>query len=146
MYNKHLKIYREYDKADKYIIGFEYGGVIYIATVNKLKNKWLFIMQGSRNRGKKIQMRLTQKHKQELIVKHNATPIATVDNFIGYGYNNGDRLEYVVRNNYGIEHSHDNLPFYKGCDIVVDGIGYSIKWEQAQIATYKTLNRLAKQS
>jgi hypothetical protein len=89
--------------------------------------------------GKKIQLYLSQKHKRTL-VNNGAIPIVLKD-----GYNNGDSFERTIREMYGIEHKHDNVPFYKGCDIVVNNIGYSIKWENAQLCTYKTVNRLAKQ-
>lgn len=139
--NKQLKTYREYTKADRYLLGFEYHSVCYLANIPQLKSKWLYIAKASDKNGggKKIQLSLTMRHKRELI-NQGAVPILLKD-----GYNNGDMLEHSIRSMYGIEHKHDNLPFYKGVDIVINNIGYSIKWENAQLCTYKTVNRLAKQ-
>jgi hypothetical protein len=139
--NKQLKTYRLYTKADRYLLGFEYKGVCYLANIKRLKSKWLKVIRAcSKNGGgKKIQIALTTYHKKELI-KQGAIPIVLSD-----GYNQGDMLEHSIRSMYGIEHKHDNLPFYKGTDILINDIGYSIKWENAQLCTYKTVNRLAKQ-
>lgn len=139
--NKQLNIYRQYEKADRYLLGFEYKGVVYLANIPRLKNSYLYVMRcsGANGGGKKIQIRLTNKHKRSLISK-GAIPITLYS-----GYNNGDMLEHTIRAMYNIEHKHDNIPFYKGVDITINDIGYSIKWETAQLCTYKTVNRLAKQ-
>ena len=139
--NKQLKTYRLYTKADRYLLGFEYHGVCYISNIPQLRSKWLKVMKAcSKNGGgKKIQLSLTMRHKRELI-ERGAMPI-----LLNAGYNNGDKLECAIRSMYGITHKHDSVPFYKGVDIVINNIGYSIKWENAQLCTYKTVNRLAKQ-
>lgn len=138
--NKQLKTYRLYTKADRYLLGFEFKGICYLANIKYIPSSMLYVNKASKcnGGGKKLQIRLTNKHKQKLINK-GAIPIVLND-----GYNNGDRLESTIRTMYNIPHKHDNLPFYKGTDIVVNGIGYSIKWENAQLCTYKTVNRLAK--
>lgn len=139
--NKQLKLYRQYTKADRYLLGFEYNNQTYLANIPKLKSKWLHIIRASKQNGggKKIQLLLNNKHKAELI-KGGAMPIQLLG-----GYNKGDALENTIRSLYGLEHKHDNLPFYKGTDVMIDTIGYSIKWENAQLCTYATVNRLVKQ-
>lgn len=144
--NKQLKGYRDYTKADKYILGFEYHGTIYMAVLNNVPSKYLTVIKASHNRGKKIQFNLTMKHKRELINKYNALPVMLRQEFdITDGYNNGDKFESIVRSMYGIPHQHDNVPFYKGVDLLVNGVGYSIKYENAQLCMYSTVNRLLAQ-
>jgi hypothetical protein len=140
--NKQIKLYNQYTKADRYLLGFEYNGIVYLANLTHIPNAYLFVTRASSRNGggKKLQIRLTQKHKVRLINK-GATPITLLD-----GYNNGDRLENTIRTMYGLEHKHDNVAFYKGVDITINDIGYSIKWENAQLCTYKTVNRLGKQA
>lgn len=141
MYNKQVRLYRKYDKADRYIVGFEYNAIVYIAVVKSLRSAWLFRMRESGKKTYKVQMRLTKKDKQKLINK-GAMPVMNYGNFVTLGYNNGDSLERVIREHFGLKHQHDNLPFYKGVDISVNGVGYSIKWENAQICTYRTISKL----
>ena len=62
------------------------------------------------------------------------------------GYNNGDSFEKLIRELNGLQHKHDKEPFYKGCDMVINGIGYSIKWENAQLYPLKVLDRLQGES
>jgi hypothetical protein len=143
--NKQVRIYNEYNKADKTILAFTYGNNLYLATLKKIPCKYMIILQGSRNRGKKVNLRLGLKNKLELINKYNATPIMSVEQFEQtQGYNKGDKVEKIIREMYGLEHSHDNLPFYRGCDMVVNNIGYSIKFENAQLFTYKSIDNLLK--
>jgi hypothetical protein len=60
------------------------------------------------------------------------------------GYNKGDSFEHTIRQANNITHAHDSVPFYKGVDITINGVGYSIKWENAQLFSYKTIDRLLK--
>lgn len=143
--NKQVRTYNEYNKADKTILAFTYGNALYLATLDKIPCKYMMIMQGSYNRGKKVNLRLSLTYKRELIDKYNALPIMSVEQFEQTkGYNKGDKVEKIIREMYGLEHSHDNLPFYKGCDMVVNNIGYSIKFENAQLFTYKSIDNLLK--
>lgn len=145
-YNKMVALYHKYNKAHLHIIGFTFEGWLYIVTLKKIPTKLIKIMRGSHNRGKKLQLNITQKNKKWLINKKQATPIATVDSFINMaGYNKGDKLEHLLRRQYNIPHQHDAVPFYKGVDIVINGVGYSIKYENGQLALYSTLRRLARQ-
>lgn len=139
--NKQLKTYRFYTKADRYLLGFIYRDVCYLANIKQLKSKWLKVIKASTKNGggKKIQLSISITEKR-CLVENGAIPITLAN-----GYNQGDMLERTIREMYGIEHKHDNLPFYKGTDVVINNIGYSIKWENAQLCTYKTVNRLAKQ-
>lgn len=144
--NKQVRIYNEYNKADFTLLAFTYGDYLYLATLKKIPCKYMMIMKGSHNRGKKVNLRLSISHKRELIDKYNALPITSLNDFENTdGYNKGDKVEKIVREMYGLKHQHDNLPFYKGCDMVINNRGYSIKFENAQLFTYKTIANLLKQ-
>ena len=146
--NKQLATFRKYDKSSKTVLGFEFNNMLYISILDKIPSRYLIIarLSSKNGGGKKIQIHLTNKHKQELVNKYNATPVMAMDLFENVqGYNNGDKLENLLRCLWGLTHKHDNLPFYKGSDLVVNGVGYSIKYQNAQLCTYKTCNRLAQQ-
>ena len=138
--NKYLENYRLYNKADSYLLGFNYKGVDYCIAIKRLALAWLHITHASHRNGhgKIVRLQLNNRIKQRLIRK-GAIPIELLS-----GYNYGDRLEHTIRIGNGLSHKHDNIPFYKGVDIVINNVGYSIKWENAQLFSYSTINRLLK--
>ena len=128
------------DKASKFIIGYTLNGIVYYATVDSIPNDRVYLKTMSRG-SKCLALRLDLKTKKALLP--NAKMLCKVENFKG-GYNNGDTLELMLRELNGLEHKHDSIAFYQGCDMVVNGIGYSIKWEHSQLYVIDTLDRLAK--
>lgn len=131
---------KQYDKAYYTILGFEYKGYIYISTLRDIPLNCLIARKLSRGRGYAVAIRIKKADKVDLINK-GAIPLCKASEFVG-GYNKGDTLERLIRARQGVEHKHDNIPFYKGCDMVINGIGYSIKWQNAQLYYYSTIERL----
>lgn len=142
---KMCRLYRRHSKAQGYIIGFIYNEQLYIYNATTLKNKWLKIAYASGSHKPKIQMQLNNTHKIEMI-NQGATAIMQVNDFLNINaLNNGWRLEQVIYQLNGIAYKgQDKIPFYQGGDITLNGIEIQIKFENAQIATYATLNKLAK--
>lgn len=137
---KYLQVAKKHDKASKFIIGYTLNGIVYYATVDSIPNDRVYLKTMSRG-SKCLALRLDLKTKKALLP--NAKMLCKVENFKG-GYNNGDTLELMLRELNGLEHKHDSIAFYQGCDMVVNGIGYSIKWEHSQLYVIDTLDRLAK--
>ena len=83
---------------------------------------------------------LTLKHKQILL--ETAVQLCDINEFDS-NRNKGDNFERKIRELNGFKHKHDSLSFFDGSDMVIDGIGYSIKWENGQLYKLKVLDRLA---
>ena len=57
--------------------------------------------------------------------------------------NRGERVEYFTYQKYSdIDYHRNNTPFYKGADIVLNGIPYQIKYHDATIITQITADKL----
>ena len=136
----YLQIAKQHDKANKFIIGYTLNNKVYYAIVNSIPNDRVYLKTMSKG-SKCLALRLDLKTKIALL--EYAQVLCDIDNFKG-GYNNGDTLEKMIRELHDIPHRHDSIAFYQGCDMVVNGIGYSIKWEHSQLYVIDTLDRLAK--
>lgn len=135
---EYLTIAKQYDKSNKTIIGYELEDNIYITIVDTIPVDRVYLKKMSRN-GYCLALRLNLKTKLSYL--NNAIKLCGVNEFKG-GYNKGDTLEKLVRELHDLPHRHDNLAFYEGCDMVVNGVGYSIKWEHSQLYAINTLDRL----
>ena len=140
MIKEYLKIAKKYDKASKFIIGYTLNNKVYFATVDSIPNDRVYLKTMSRG-DKCLALRLDLKTKIALL--EYAQVLCDIDSFKG-GYNNGDTLEKMIRSMHDLPHKHDSVPFYQGCDMVVNGVGYSIKWEHSQLYVLDTLDRLAR--
>lgn len=132
---------RAYDKAQKSIVGFELDGKVFIKVFDGLPTAYLYEKRMSRGRGYCIALRLGKKARRTL-VDDGAYLLCEYKDFKG-GYNRGDTLEKMIYSKLDKARQHDNLPFYKGVDIEINGVGYSIKWQHSQVYAYSTLVRLA---
>lgn len=56
--------------------------------------------------------------------------------------NRGSAFEKVLTEHYGQVWNKDSLPFYKGADLVVDGVDYQVKYEGCNFTNEKTLREL----
>ena len=140
--NEYLQIAKKYDKKDKIILGYQNGEKVYFAVLSDFITDRVYFKRSSDKNGVGMVLALkplTKKHIKML--EQNSTFLCNTSDFM-IGYNKGDSFERHIRNFFGVPHAHDNLPFFKGCDMVVNGIGYSIKWHNAQLYSIKTLDRL----
>ena len=129
---------KQYDKSNKTIIGYELEGSVYITIVDSVPSDRVYMKKMSRG-SYCLALRLNLKTKVEYL--SSAIKLCDMCEFKG-GYNKGDTLEKLVRELHDLPHRHDNIAFYDGCDMVVDGVGYSIKWEHSQLYAIDTLDRL----
>lgn len=140
-----LKTYKQFDKADAYIIGFIYRDCLYMITLGKIPPRYTKVMRASvkNGRGLKLNLILSNKMKEQLIRK-GAIPVGTSSSLDGE-YNRGVEFEKFVYNlSNQTFRGKDNVPFYKAPDIIINDINYQIKFEGAQIVTLKTIKRLEK--
>lgn len=139
-----LKIYHNFNKASQYIIGFNYKGIVYVYVCNALKPCWCSVCYSSVNNGHKAKVQLTLKAKhKEYMIRHNAFPLCTIDKLeTNDNYNKGHNFEHMIYDNFGQTYVRDNVPFYVDSDITVNGVGYQVKFDGAQVAMYSTLKKL----
>lgn len=135
-----IRYYRKFSAADGYIIGFEYKKENYIITVDELMPRWIRVEKASTKKGgyEKLQLRLNNKHKEQLIKKG-----ARKFDFNPDVENLGVALEREVYRMSGqVPRDKDNEGFWKCGDITIDGKEYQVKREGAQIVAFETLKNL----
>lgn len=135
-----IRYYRKFSAADGYIIGFEYKKENYIITVDELMPRWIRVEKSASKKGggEKLQLRLTNKHKEQLIKKG-----ARKFEFSPDVKNLGVALEREVYRMSGQKpRGKDNEGFWKRGDITIDGKEYQVKREGAQIVVFETLKNL----
>lgn len=135
-----IRYYRKFSAADGYIIGFEYKKENYIITVDELMPRWIRVEKASTKKGghEKLQLRLNNKHKEQLIKKG-----ARKFDFNPDVENLGVALEREVYRMSGqVPRDKDSEGFWKCGDITIDGKEYQVKREGAQIVVFETLKNL----
>ena len=138
-----IRYYRKFSGADAYVIGFVYKKKCYMAIVKEIMPRYIRVERtSSKKKAKeKLQLRLNNKFKEQLIRK-GATEI---DYTKVKGGNNGRAFEMWVQNFFGQEVKEwDNVGFWVGGDVCVDGVEYQVKFEGAQIVAFDTLHNLQK--
>lgn len=139
-----LREYHRHSKADYYLIGFEYKGTLWLASINKIMPRYTAITYTSHKNGhkRKLQLNLSSKVKRQL-VKHSI-PLGNMDLLKG-GMNKGIELEKLIYGLYGQKYKgHNNIPFYKDGDININGLKVQVKFENAQIVLENTIKKLNK--
>lgn len=135
-----IRYYRKFSAADGYIIGFVYKKENYIITVDELMPRWLKVERESSKKGgkEKLQLRLNNKHKEQLIRKG-----AVKFEFQPDDKNLGVALErQVYRMNNQEPRAKDSVGFWVSGDITIDGKEYQVKRDGAQIVVFETLKKL----
>ena len=141
-----IRQYRRFSGADGYIVGFEYKKNIYIIEVAEIMPRWMSVQHSSSRTGRvpKLQMSINNKAKEQFIRK-GATCLGSEDLIICDDLNKGFAFERLVSEYYGIEYrGQDNVGFWVGGDLEVDGEQIQIKFQNAQIVSERTLERLKK--
>lgn len=140
-----MKLYEEFAKHDKTILGFEYKGQIYIVELDAICNSFVIVLKASSKNGGGLKFncrKLNNNRKEWLIRCKGAKCIGSSDILVGK-YNKGVEFERIVTELYGEKFmGKDNTPFYKDADFNHNGVGYQVKFEGAQIVAFKTLDKL----
>lgn len=137
-----IRYYRKFSGADAYIIGFNYKKNFYMIEVEEIMPRYIRVERASsaRGGGEKLQLRLKNQHKEQLIRKG-----ATKMEFIPTKGNKGRQFERFVYEQNGQQfRGDDHVGFWVCGDINIDGIEYQIKLEGAPIVTFDTLHNLQK--
>lgn len=131
--------------TNNYIYGFIYKGAVYAVTCTGLRFG-IRLDHASRGAGQSIRFKPSEKEKEAMILSGLAELICSEEYFKelveSSKYNKGEIFEKIITERAGQEWQKDNVPFYEGADLTVDGVAYSIKFQKATICTESTLDRI----
>lgn len=143
--------YKELAFTDKYIYGFTYKKVVYVAFEDEKSLHFMSTIgkaSSKRGGGYKLRFRPTKVQKTYLLNNGTCFPLCSEEYFnevvADSKYNKGSIFEMMVTNYYGQEWEADSVPFTKAGDLVVDGVAYQIKFQEATYTSEKTLANLRK--
>jgi hypothetical protein len=141
-----IKNYRKFSGAESYIIGFTYKHMLYMIKVAEIMPRYMSVQHSSSKTGRvpKLQLTINNSHKEQMIRK-GAICLGSEDLIVCDDLNKGFAFERLVSEFYGIEYrGQDNVGFWVGGDLEVNGEQIQIKFQGAQIVAEKTLERLKK--
>ena len=139
------KFYQDHSASHTYILGFTFKGVVYASTISELEiSQFMKLDRASRGQGYSLRFKPTTAQKMSLV--KNAMAICSIEFFdetvMTSIYNRGEIFEKFVTELNGQAWEKDNLPFYEGSDLEVNGIGYQLKFEGATYMTEKQMYRM----
>lgn len=141
-----IKNYRKFSGAESYIIGFTYKHMLYMIKVAEIMPRYMSVQHSSSKTGRvpKLQLTINNSHKEQMIRK-GAICLGSEDLVVCDDLNKGFAFERLVSEFYGIEYrGQDNVGFWVGGDLEVNGEQIQVKFQGAQIVAEKTLERLKK--
>lgn len=138
--------YNENAFTHNYIYGFVMYGNVYYYNLTGLHFIKLDKQSSKNGGGYSLRYKPTKKDKENLIKSGICKVLCSEDYFINAvansKYNKGEIFEKLITEKSGQVWEKDNVPFYKGADLTVNNIAYSIKFEKATICTENTLIKL----
>lgn len=132
--------YEQFNKAEKYIIGFAHKGLVYMEMVDHIDPDMVTLESASKNQGVSLRFRPKSAHKAQMLVE--SICLGTIEMLLDEKYNKGEMFEKVVTEYYGQKWVKDTIPFHRAGDINVDGVEIQIKFEKAAFCTSKTIEKL----
>lgn len=138
-----IDYYRKFSAADGYILGFVYGGFIYMIETEEIKPRFLTVEEASRNQGENLRLRIRKKLKEQLMRKK---PICLGEASLlkSEKYNKGEIFEKLVTEYFNQTWKKDTIPFWVQGDINVDGKEIQIKFDAATLMNTKQVTKLKK--
>lgn len=141
-----LNGYHKMAFTDNYILGFSYKGNIYI-TYSNGANMEKFVKLDKASRGQGYSIRFKPSASDKIYMLMGAKVICSVEYFQHMvdttKYNKGEILEKLVTEiEAGTKWEKDNIPFTEAGDVVINGIPYQVKFENATYTNEKALASL----
>ena len=132
--------------TNNYIYGFSMYGNIYYYILTSLHFIKLDKQSSKNGGGYSLRYKPTKKEKENIIKSGICKILCSEDYFKNAvensKYNKGEIFEKMITEKSGQVWEKDNIPFYKGADLTINNIAYSIKFEKATICTENILNKL----
>ncbi len=142
------KQYEALTAADAYIIGFEMGGLIYGAYMNKIPRRYMCVQKecSSAGGGYGLYVNVKSMKKRQELLKKGAVLMGTLEELENGDYNRGVMFEKMVYEKNGqVFRGKDSVPFDVAGDITLGGKEVQVKYLHARMCYDKTLkNRLGK--
>jgi len=142
-----IRNYRRFSAAEKYTLGFIYKHELYMATVEEIAPRYMKVERASSKNGggRKLQFRLNNKYKEQLIRK-GAKKLGS-ESLLQGEYNKGVEFERLVYEMNKIEYrGKDSVGFWVEGDIEINGKQVQVKLEGAQVVMESTLEKLKKKA
>lgn len=151
--NSMFKRYEITKGNELYILYYIYNNKLYRTITNTINSKFIKLDRTSKKKGSKKQLKLTiTKEYKEILVKDNTTQeIMTKQEFEVLCeehkidlVSKGRTIEYIEYTRQGRQNEYkvDNVRYDKQGDINIKGIEYQIKFENASITTYNTIDKV----
>ena len=148
--NSMLKRYEMTKANDLYIIYYLFNNKLNRTIVNELNNKYIKKGITSKKKGHKNQLRIAMNntYRKELYNNTTTEEVMTTEEFESYvnnsKYNNnkGRAIEELEYNRQQQNYKADNTRYDKDGDITINNIKYQIKFENASITTYNTIDKV----
>ena len=145
MFNNLIDRYNAIAYTHRYIWGFTYKGVVYMATTTS-EVLPLVCKLDKASRGAGYALRFKPTNDQKIFLLAGAAPLCSekyFDELVAESkYNNGEIFEKLVTEHYRQTWVKDNVPFTNAGDIEIDGIPYQIKYQKATFCNEKSLAKL----
>lgn len=139
-----IKLYRQYSGADSYIIGFVYKHELYMIEVDEIMPRQIQVLHTSHRNGYQPKLQLVlNNHLKEQFIRKGATHLGSEEMVMNKEFNKGVEFERLICEMNGIEfRGKDNVGFWAGGDVEINGKQVQVKFQGAQIVAEKTLKRL----
>lgn len=136
-----LRTYEEHSGATKALIGFTVDKRYYYTIVDKILPKWCKLIANSSQNGGgyKVQLNPDVKYRRQLVksgkcVEFDESVLHIVPK------SKGNSFEKFITETFTDEvWKHDNKPFYKGGDVVINGEQVQVKFASAQVVREHTI-------
>lgn len=147
IFNYLLNGYTKSAYTDKYIMGFVFQDMVYMAHISD--GLLPFVMKlDVASRGQGYALRFKPNKGQKALLMTYAQPLCSKKFFeecvADSKYNKGEIFEKMVTEYYGQHWTKDSVPYTMAGDIEVNGIAYQIKYESATFTNEKALASLTK--
>lgn len=144
----HLKMYELTKASELYYIIFIYKKVVYLYKTKKLKEE-IIKERLSSKKEKTLSIYMNNKIKEEIINNEEIEVLMTLKEFnrkCKYyktikNYNKGNVTELLIYKMANQKYERDNIAYYKDGDITIDNVKIQVKFQNATIATYSTIEK-----
>lgn len=140
--------YNKLSYTHKYVFGFHYKKNIYLVEADAAILPFILtIEKASSKNGGGYGLRFNPNNEQKVLLLSKGAQILCSTDFFdntvaNSKYNRGEIFEKMVTEKCGQMWKKDNVPFFMGGDLTVDGVTYQLKFEKATFVNEATLARL----
>ena len=132
-----------------YVYGYTYKKMVYFSFMEGLNGETCKFDRASGSHGIKVRFHPTNAHKVEFM-KHETYALCTEEEWEAYveahkhgkQKNRGIAFERILSERFNVEWAPNNDRFNDAPDMVINGVGYQLKFQGAQIIELSTLAKM----